>query len=186
MSMVHQSYARQLDAAHRERQNKFWSQPKGIIRKAISQPVKGLAIYSGPIGPDMPPYALAWARLGPIPAAILTMRDATPVDERLVSSRRVLISEVCDAVLEVTGVSRADFFSERRLRTVVRARQIAYFVARELTQASFPQIGNLCGKRDHSTVMHGCNRIAREIDKWKPLIDAVVARIAESGVRAQG
>jgi len=183
VSMIHASYARQLDAAHRERQNKFWSQPKGVIRKAISQPVKGLAIYSGPIGPDMPPFAIAWARLGPIRAAVMTLRDATPADEQLVSSRRILISEVCDAVLAVTGCSRADFFSERRQRPVVLARQLAYFVARELTQASFPQIGALCGKRDHSTVIHGCQRIEREIDKWQPLIDAVVARIAESRVR---
>jgi len=183
VSMIHASYARQLDAAHRERQNKFWSQPKGVIRKAISQPVKGLAIYSGPIGPDMPPFAIAWARLGPIRAVVMTLRDATPADEQLVSSRRILISEVCDAVLAVTGCSRADFFSERRQRPVVLARQLAYFVARELTQASYPKIGALCGKRDHSTVMHGIARITREIDKWQPLIDAVVARIAESRVR---
>ena len=178
MSMVQSSYARQLDAAHRERQNKFWSQPKGVIRKALGNPDKGVAIYSAPIGPEIPAYAAAWAILGPIPACILTMRDSTPTDQQMFGKRRILVSEVADAVLAVTGVSRADFFSERRLRVVVLARQIAYFVARELTQASFPQIGALCGKRDHSTVMHGCNRIAREIDKWKPLIDAVVARIA--------
>ncbi len=179
MSMVHQSYARQLDAAHRERQNKFWSQPKGVIRKALGNPDKGVAIYSAPIGPEIPPYALAWALLGPIPASILTMRETIPSDSALVNRSRILVSEVADAVISVTGVSRADFFSERRQRRVVRARQIAYFVARELTQASFPQIGALCGKRDHSTVMHGCQRIEREISTHKPVIDAVIKAIAE-------
>ena len=179
MSMIHASYARQLDAAHRERQNKFWSQPKGVIRKALGNPDKGVAIYSAPIGPEIPAYAAAWAILGPIPACILTMRDSTPTDQQMFGKRRILVSEVADAVISVIGVSRADFFSERRFKRIVRARQIAYFVARELTQASFPQIGALCGKRDHSTVMHGCQRIEREISIHKPVIDAVIKVIAE-------
>ena len=57
-----------------------------------------------------------------------------------------------------------DLLSKRRTKAVVRARQIAMYLAREETAASFPQIGAALGGRNHSTVLHGYQKIAGEVD----------------------
>lgn len=49
--------------------------------------------------------------------------------------------------------------SHRRRADLVRARQIAMYLARELTSKSFPEIGNVIGGRDHTTILHGCKVI---------------------------
>ncbi len=57
-------------------------------------------------------------------------------------------------------VSEADLLSQRRNREVARARQVAMFLVREMTQLSTTRIGELFGGRDHSTVMYACDKIA--------------------------
>ncbi len=67
------------------------------------------------------------------------------------------------AVLEATAahyrLTVGDLASRRRTRIVAQARQLAMYLARELTDASLPQIGEALGGRDHSTVVHGCAKI---------------------------
>src|SRR6202012_3430334 len=53
-----------------------------------------------------------------------------------------------------------DFQSPQRSRRVARPRQVAMFLARELTMRSLPEIGKRFGGRDHTTVLHACRRIA--------------------------
>ncbi|NLG26465.1 MAG: hypothetical protein GX557_01030, partial [Chloroflexi bacterium] len=53
----------------------------------------------------------------------------------------------------------------RRTRELVVARQMTMFLARELTQMSHPQIAEALGGRDHTTVMHGCNKVAALFEK---------------------
>jgi chromosomal replication initiator protein len=50
--------------------------------------------------------------------------------------------------------------SKRRSRTVARPRQMAMYLAKELTNHSLPEIGESFGGRDHTTVLHACRRIA--------------------------
>ena len=73
-------------------------------------------------------------------------------------------SDIIDAVLQVTGVSRAGFFGHRRPREQSEARQLAYFFLKHHTQLSMPQIGRMIGNRDHSTVIHGVHRVATDPD----------------------
>jgi len=57
-------------------------------------------------------------------------------------------------------ISQAELVSNRRPRDVALARQVAYYLARELTPLSLPSIGRRFGGRDHTTVLHGIRKIA--------------------------
>jgi chromosomal replication initiator protein len=61
------------------------------------------------------------------------------------------------------GVDRSALLSRSRTADVAWARQAAMYLARELTDHSLPQIGREFAKRDHTTVLHACRRVAREI-----------------------
>lgn len=58
-----------------------------------------------------------------------------------------------------TGVTETDIKSERRQAKLVEARQIAFYVLRTVTTYSYPRIGEICGGRDHTTVLHGCAKV---------------------------
>ena len=54
----------------------------------------------------------------------------------------------------------ADMYSKKRTRTVARPRQVAMWLAKELTPISYPAIGEAFGGRDHTTVLHACRTIS--------------------------
>ncbi|HEX5374668.1 MAG TPA: chromosomal replication initiator protein DnaA, partial [Solirubrobacterales bacterium] len=74
-------------------------------------------------------------------------RDSNPVDE--IQAR----------VSAAFGISRAELVGSTRAATPLRARQVAIYLTRELTDLSLPQIGRLYGGRDHSTVLNSIRRI---------------------------
>jgi chromosomal replication initiator protein len=61
------------------------------------------------------------------------------------------------------SVTQADLLSRARTTDIAWARQAAMYLSRELTDHSLPQIGRAFGARDHTTVLHACRRVAREI-----------------------
>ena len=56
----------------------------------------------------------------------------------------------------------ADMYSKKRPASIARPRQIAMYLAKELTQKSLPEIGELFGGRDHTTVLHAVRKISAE------------------------
>jgi chromosomal replication initiator protein len=72
--------------------------------------------------------------------------------------------------------------SARRARAVARPRQIAMFLAKQLTSRSLPEIGRKFGNRDHTTVMHACSRVAELMQKDPALAEDVelLRRMLES------
>lgn len=73
-----------------------------------------------------------------------------------------------------------EFKAKRRTRAVAYPRQVAMYIAREITNASLPKIGDEFGGRDHTTVMHACEKIDRERHADAQLsstIDAIISRI---------
>ena len=70
------------------------------------------------------------------------------------------IQEVCAKYFNVTV---EDLKGSRRSADIAFARQVAMYFCRDVANLSTPKIGQAFGKRDHSTVMHGCNKIANEI-----------------------
>ncbi len=90
------------------------------------------------------------------------LRDLLALQDRLVS-----IENIQKTVADYFKLRVADLLSKRRSRSVARPRQLAMALAKELTNHSLPEIGDAFGGRDHTTVLHGCRRIAalRETDK---------------------
>ena len=57
------------------------------------------------------------------------------------------------------NVRLSDLIGPKRVRTIARPRQIAMYLAKQLTPRSLPEIGRRFGGRDHTTIMHGVRRI---------------------------
>ncbi len=72
---------------------------------------------------------------------------------------RITIDDIQRAVCAHFRMDRAEMASQRRVRAVARPRQIAMYLAKELTPRSFPEIGRRFGGRDHSTVIHAVRTI---------------------------
>jgi chromosomal replication initiator protein len=74
--------------------------------------------------------------------------------------KRVSIEEIQKRVAEHYNIRLTDMSSARRARNVARPRQVAMYLAKQLTQRSLPEIGRRFGNRDHTTVMHAVSRVA--------------------------
>jgi chromosomal replication initiator protein len=79
--------------------------------------------------------------------------------------RRVTIEEIQRKVAEHWNIRLADMSSARRARAVARPRQVAMYLAKQLTSRSLPEIGRKFGNRDHTTVMHAVSRVAELMDQ---------------------
>ena len=73
--------------------------------------------------------------------------------------RRVTIEEIQRKVAEHYNIRLSDMGSARRARAVARPRQVAMYLAKQLTSRSLPEIGRKFGNRDHTTVMHAVSRV---------------------------
>ena len=74
--------------------------------------------------------------------------------------RRISIDEIQRRVAEHYKIRLSDMASPRRARAVARPRQVAMYLAKQLTSRSLPEIGKKFGDRDHTTVMHAVKRVA--------------------------
>jgi chromosomal replication initiator protein len=77
--------------------------------------------------------------------------------------RRVTIEEIQRRVADHYKIRLTDMSSARRARAVARPRQVAMYLAKQLTQRSLPEIGRRFGNRDHTTVMHAVSRVGELI-----------------------
>ena len=96
--------------------------------------------------------------------------------------KRISIETIQRKVAEVFEIGVSDMRGKRRTKTFTYPRQIAMHIARELTDLSLPQIGEYFGGRDHTTVLHACNKILQDVNKnieTKKLIENLVAKIKE-------
>ena len=76
---------------------------------------------------------------------------------------KVDVNNIIKEVGTYYDVSVADILSKKRKKNIAYARQVAMFLTRELTGSSFPKIGEAFSGRDHTTIMHGCEKIEREL-----------------------
>ena len=83
------------------------------------------------------------------------------------------VNDVLLVVCQFYGVAYLDMISSRRDWTVMRPRQVAMYLAKELTLSAYPGIGKAMGGRDHTTAMHGCRKIAGLLLTDEPLADEV-------------
>ena len=77
--------------------------------------------------------------------------------------KNVSVKNVVDKVAEFYGIDEESVYEKTRRREVVRPRQIIMYILREDFNISYPTIGSKLGGRDHTTVIHSCEKIKREI-----------------------
>lgn len=75
------------------------------------------------------------------------------------SERKITVEEIQRKVSEHYNIRLSDMIGPKRLRTYARPRQIAMYLAKQMTSRSLPEIGRRFGGRDHTTVMHGVKRV---------------------------
>jgi len=75
------------------------------------------------------------------------------------NDRKVSVEEIQRKVSEHYNIRLSDLIGPKRVRTFARPRQIAMYLAKQMTSRSLPEIGRRFGGRDHTTVMHGVKRI---------------------------
>jgi chromosomal replication initiator protein len=79
-----------------------------------------------------------------------------------IQNRQISVDSIQRTVADFYNIKVADMYSKKRPANIARPRQIAMFIAKELTQKSLPEIGELFGGRDHTTVLHAVRKIAEE------------------------
>ncbi|BDW09919.1 hypothetical protein PSHI8_00010 [Polynucleobacter sp. SHI8] len=77
-----------------------------------------------------------------------------------IQNRQISVENIQKAVADFYSIKVADMYSKKRPANIAKPRQIAMYIAKELTQKSLPEIGELFGGRDHTTVLHAVRRIA--------------------------
>ena len=82
-----------------------------------------------------------------------------------VQNRQISVENIQKTVADFFNIKVADMYSKRRPANIARPRQIAMYLAKELTQKSLPEIGELFGGRDHTTVLHAVRKIAMDRTK---------------------
>jgi chromosomal replication initiator protein len=91
----------------------------------------------------------------------ITLEAAQDVLHDLIRAhdRRVTIEEIQKKVAAHFNIRTSDMHSARRARSVARPRQVAMYLAKQLTSRSLPEIGRKFGGRDHTTVMHAVKKV---------------------------
>jgi chromosomal replication initiator protein len=101
---------------------------------------------------------LAFARFHDRPITLDLAKEALK-DIIGAHNRQITLELIQKTVADYYKIKVADMFSQRRTRAVARPRQVAMWLARELTPHSLPEIGDAFGGRDHTTVLHACRTI---------------------------
>ncbi|NIC42874.1 chromosomal replication initiator protein DnaA [Aquabacterium sp. A08] len=104
---------------------------------------------------------LAYSRFNQKEVSIQLARDALK-DLLSIQNRQISVENIQKTVADFYKIKVADMYSKKRPANIARPRQIAMFLAKELTQKSLPEIGELFGGRDHTTVLHAVRKIAAE------------------------
>jgi chromosomal replication initiator protein len=107
---------------------------------------------------------IAFARFSQKEIAIGLAREALR-DLLSIQNRQIGIENIQKTVADFYKIKVADMYSKKRPASIARPRQIAMYLAKEMTQKSLPEIGDSFGGRDHTTVLHAVRKIGGERQK---------------------
>lgn len=107
---------------------------------------------------------LAYSRFHGKDITIDVVKDALK-DLLTVQNRQISVENIQKTVADFFSIKVADMYSKKRPANIARPRQIAMYLAKELTQKSLPEIGELFGGRDHTTVLHAVRKITADRNK---------------------
>lgn len=108
--------------------------------------------------------------------AEMALKDIISPNEKKVITTDLIV----EVVAEHYNIQPSDIYSKNKSRNVSYPRQIAMYLCRKLTDASVTDIGKALGNRDHSTVLHGFEKIAKDMEKDASLhntIDVLIKKI---------
>lgn len=92
--------------------------------------------------------------------------------------RKITIEMIQKEVCSYYNLEMSDLISKKRNKQVVFPRQVAMFICRKITDASYPQIGDQFGGRDHTTVIHSVEKIEKEVNE-NPELAATVEELSQ-------
>ena len=104
---------------------------------------------------------LAYSRFNQKEISIALAKEALR-DLLSIQNRQISVENIQKTVADYYKIKVSDMYSKKRPASIARPRQIAMYLAKELTQKSLPEIGELFGGRDHTTVLHAVRKIAGE------------------------
>jgi chromosomal replication initiator protein len=104
---------------------------------------------------------LAYSRFNQKEISIQLAREALR-DLLSIQNRQISVENIQKTVADYYKIKMSDMYSKKRPASIARPRQIAMYLAKELTQKSLPEIGEMFGGRDHTTVLHAVRKITRE------------------------
>jgi chromosomal replication initiator protein len=104
---------------------------------------------------------LAYSRFNQKDISIQLAREALR-DLLSIQNRQISVENIQKTVADYYKIKVADMYSKKRPASIARPRQIAMYLTKELTQKSLPEIGELFGGRDHTTVLHAVRKIGGE------------------------
>jgi chromosomal replication initiator protein len=107
---------------------------------------------------------LAYSRFSQKEVNIGLAREALK-DLLSIQNRQISVENIQKTVADFYKIKVADMYSKKRPASIARPRQIAMYLAKELTQKSLPEIGELFGGRDHTTVLHAVRKVGGERGK---------------------
>jgi chromosomal replication initiation ATPase DnaA len=153
------SYAAQLQAERKARLARLGDGPRIKAARELKQVIElqnGIIEGAGETV-DVPYVVTDWVkRQRAIFKELLSV--VSPDDDALVD-----MGTIIRVTSTYYGISRNDILSDRRTARLARARQVAYFLCKNLSRRSFPEIGRKFGGRDHTTIIHGVRKIEREV-----------------------
>lgn len=126
---------------------------------------------------------IAFSKLSKEPLTVAFAEDKL---KDLISSdnkRTITPDYIIKIVSEHFNISEEDIISSKRNADIAKPRQIAMYLCRQLTTFPLDQIGRYFGNRDHTTILHGCKKIGKEITdsvETKTLIDTLIKKINPS------
>ncbi len=104
---------------------------------------------------------LAYSRFNLKEVSIALAKEALR-DLLSIQNRQISVENIQKTVADYYKIKVADMYSKKRPASIARPRQTAMYLAKELTQKSLPEIGELFGGRDHTTVLHAVRKISGE------------------------
>ena len=104
---------------------------------------------------------IAYARFTHKELNIVLAREALR-DLLSIQNRQVSVENIQKTVADFYKIKVADMYSKKRPASIAHPRQVAMYLAKELTKKSLPEIGELFGGRDHTTVLHAVRKVSSE------------------------
>jgi len=104
---------------------------------------------------------LAYARFSHKDINIVLAREALR-DLLSIQNRQISVENIQKTVADFYKIKVADMYSKKRPASIAHPRQVAMYLAKELTKKSLPEIGELFGGRDHTTVLHAVRKVASD------------------------